>query len=565
MTAINDNGGPLLAVEELCVTYHGLRGDVRAVIDLDFQIQPGEAVGLVGESGSGKSTVALALLGLLPESSATVKGRAYFRGKDLLCASSAYLRKVRGAGIGMIFQDPMTSLNPYLSVGRQVMETPVAHGMSRKAAKDLAGRLLQVMQMPNPDAAFKRFPHQYSGGMRQRTMAASAFSGGPSLLIADEPTTALDVITQDRVLRLMVTELRKRSMSLLLITHDLGIVAGLCDRVVVMKDGRAVEAAGIRSLYSSPQHAYTQALLRAVPRLDCDQRPVSSAGDGLAEGSGRISPGLTGVAGEIEPGRRAISVRHLTVEFRNGESRVTAVDDVSIDVIHGEVLGLVGQSGSGKSTLARAIAGLVRPVSGEVCVAGRRVDPSHRSELSRLRRYVQLVFQDPRASLNPRLTVERIVAEPLINLGIAGRREAVARARALMATVQLPPAWGERYPHELSGGQCQRVGIARALSVSPAILLCDEPVSALDVSIQAEILELLADLRRRLSLTMLFISHDLAVVRSVADRVAVMHEGRIVELKPADQLYRSAEHEYTRALLSAVPIPDPTLYRLSAS
>jgi len=333
---------PLLSIRDLAVTYHGLTGSVDAVRGVSFDIHEGEAVGLVGESGSGKSTLAMGLLGLLPGGQTQLTGRALFRGTDLISAPAEALREIRGAEIGMVFQDPMTSLTPYVSVGRQVAETPIAHGMGRTSAREKAISLLASMDMPTPEGAFLRFPHQFSGGMRQRAMSASAFSGDPVLLIADEPTTALDVITQDRVLRLMKGELKRRGMALLLITHDLGIVAGICDRVVVMRDGKTVEEGNVHDIYARPEQPYTQALLASVPRID---------------GGPALQEERTGAS--VPPDRRnAVSVRDLSVEFRGRSSIVRAVDQVSLDVRQGEILGLVGQSGSGKSTLARAVVGL---------------------------------------------------------------------------------------------------------------------------------------------------------------------------------------------------------------
>ncbi|MDT8389419.1 MAG: ABC transporter ATP-binding protein [Lentisphaeria bacterium] len=555
MTPSNTHSEDLLVVQDLRVTYRGLRGSVLAVDGLSLSIAAGEAVGLVGESGSGKSTAGLAVMGLLPSRNAVVTGSVRFRGEELLTVSPEKMRGLRGDSIGMVFQDPMTSLNPYLTVGAQVMETPVAHGMSKSAARSLALNLMETMNIPAAQDAFHRFPHHYSGGMRQRAMTASAFSGDPALLIADEPTTALDVITQDKVLRLMKEELKRRGMALLLITHDLGIVAGLCDRVVVMKDGRGVETAPVERLFTRPVHDYTKRLLAAVPRVDT---PMPAATDQ----PGAVGGGPAAGHGEKPTARPVVEIKNLTVEFTSGKNVVRAVDDVSLSIFPGEILGLVGESGSGKSTLARAVAGLITPVRGTVEVLGRPVRPRDRRALKEARRHAQLVFQDPRGSLNGRLPVEAIISEPLRNFGLARGKQLLERTRELLDIVRLPGDWATRYPHELSGGQCQRVGIARALAVNPDVLLCDEPVSALDVSIQADVLDLLKDLQERLALTIVFISHDLAVVRQFADRVAVMCEGHIVELKPAAALYATAEHPYTRDLLAAVPIPDPTKYRL---
>jgi len=540
---------PVVQIRNLSVTYSGLLHTVHAVKSFSADVYAGEALALVGESGSGKTTVAMALMGLLDANSATVSGSVELKGRELLTASPAEWQDVRGREIAMIFQDPMTSLNPYLSVGLQVAEPLVRHGLATtSAARDKATALLERMEVADAREAFKRHPHQYSGGMRQRAMIASSFAGEPTVLIADEPTTALDVITQARILRMMRRQLADRNMALVLITHDLGIVAGVCDRAIVMRDGEIVECADIRDLYRQPEHAYTKRLLAAVPRLDAESR------------------GRTSVP---SAGKPILAIRNASVRFsrrtgfwRKDTSEVVAVNDVSLDVSQGEVLGLVGQSGSGKTTLVRAVAGLQRLSSGSIEVDGVGVSATDRCGLRSLRRRVQMIFQDPQSSLNGRFTAERIIAEPLINFGVLGKREALRKAHNLMELVQLDPAWGSRYPHEFSGGQCQRIGIARALAVEPEMLLCDEPVSALDVSIQADVLELLCRLRSELKLTILFISHDLAVVRHIADRVAVMHQGRIVELKPAARIYTGAEHDYTKSLLQAVPIPDPEVYRL---
>ena len=536
---------PLLAIRDLEVTYRALGGDVTAVRGFTLDVAPGEAVAIVGESGSGKSTVALAVLGLLDPRRTRVTGSVRWRGRELLGGSAAAWQSVRGRDIGLVFQDPLTSLNPYLTIGLQVAETILRHEpVTAAAARARAVALLTTMEVRDADQAFRRYPHEFSGGMRQRALIASALSAGPALLIADEPTTALDVITQARVLRLLRARQRASGLALLLITHDLGIVAGLCDRVAVVHNGELVESGPARTVYATPQQDYTRRLLAAVPRVDAAVAPPPARSDA---------------------GAPLLTIRGVTVRFARPRrtwfgptpAPLTAVADVTLDVQPGEVLGLVGQSGSGKSTLLRAVAGLARPAAGEIRVGERRVDMDDAAGLLALRREVQMIFQNPLASLNPRFTAERILTEPMGNLGIATGAAARAQARELLALVNLDPAWASRYPHELSGGQCQRLGMARALATKPRLLLCDEPVSALDVSIQAEILDLLRRLRRELGLTLLFVSHDLAVVRHLADRVAVMHQGRIVELQSADRLYAAATHPYTRTLLAAVPVPDP--------
>jgi peptide/nickel transport system ATP-binding protein len=547
---------PLLEIKDLRVTYRGLLSDVDAVRGVSLQLNPGEALAIVGESGSGKTTVAMALLGLLNNKQAQVSGQVIFQGRNILQNSRGQWQDLRGNKIAMIFQDPMTSLNPYLSVGLQVAEPLLRHsGMSTEDARVRAVDLLTEMEVPEPEASFKRYPHQYSGGMRQRAMIASASSAHPVILVADEPTTALDVITQARVLKLMKNYLQHRNMALILITHDLGIVAGICHRVIVMKAGEVVETGTAGQIYHRPQQPYTKALLAAVPRVDSD----------AADAFGRSGATPKDPKTLIKVNKLSVHFSRSTGTFRKQHLTTKAVDGVDLDVHRGEVFGLVGQSGSGKSTLIRAIAGLQPATSGEIFVQGRMVDPRKKRDLRALRRRVQMIFQDPLASLNGRFTAERIIAEPLINFGIMNRRNALKRARELMELVNLDPNTATCFPHAFSGGQCQRIGIARAIAIEPEILLCDEPVSALDVSIQAEVLGLLMDLRQKLDLTLLFISHDLAVVRHLADRVAVMHQGQIVELKSADDIYTKAEHAYTKSLLAAVPIPDPRSNWLSRS
>ena len=551
----------MLDIRDLHVTYKGLLSDVEAVRGVTLQLNPGEALAIVGESGSGKTTVAMALLGLLKKRQARVSGQVIFRDRNILQNTRGQWQDLRGNDIAMIFQDPMTSLNPYLTVGLQVAEPLLRHrGMSGQDAGTRAVALLAEMEVPEPEASFKRYPHQYSGGMRQRAMIASASSAHPAILIADEPTTALDVITQAKVLKLMKKQLQHRDMALMLITHDLGIVAGICDRVIVMKAGEVVETGSTGQIYHMPQQPYTRDLLAAVPRVDSE----------AADTFGRCWAAPESGKSHID--KALIKINNLSVHFsrsmgafRRQHITTKAVDGVDLELYQGEILGLVGQSGSGKSTLIRAIAGLQSATSGEIFVNGRMVDVCNKHDLRALRRRVQMIFQDPLASLNGRFTAERIIAEPLINFGIMKRKEARNRARELMALVNLEPDTANRFPHEFSGGQCQRIGIARALAIEPDILLCDEPVSALDVSIQADVLRLLMDLRQKLNLTLLFISHDLAVVRHLADRVAVMHKGRIVELKSADDIYTKARHAYTKSLLAAVPIPDPASHWLSRS
>lgn len=541
---------PILDVRNLRVSYKGMFETVCAVDDISFSVYPGEALALVGESGSGKSTAMLAVMGLLPKRRVEISGEIRIFGK--VPGKDIAWRDVRGKQAGVVFQDPMSSLNPYLTVGAQTIEPLLRHeSISTKEKYSLACSLLEEMEIPEADQAFSRYPHQYSGGMRQRVMIASALSTQPPLIIADEPTTALDVMTQDGVLRKLRGAALERGAALLLITHDLGVVAGCCDRAAVMKDGKIVEHASIDKLYSKPSSEYTKRLLHAVPRLDVRNLELP-------------------VPKRKESPQSVLAINDMSVHFHTGKGglfhrnkrTLKAVDEVSFAIQRGEVFALVGRSGSGKSTLMRAVAGLQKLTAGRVIFDGDTIDFGNRKTVFDLRRRVQMIFQDPLSSLNPRFTVEQIIAEPLVNFGVASRKEALGKARELMKLVQLNPDHANRYPHEFSGGQCQRIGVARALAVKPDLLLCDEPVSALDVSIQADVLRLLADLRLKLGLSMLFISHDLAVVRQLADRVAVMDNGKIVELESSENLYTNPEHTYTKRLMKAVPIPDPNVYRI---
>lgn len=568
----------LLKTEDLVVSYRGEDGDTTAVSGVDFSISEGESLAIVGESGCGKTSIALALMGLLPENAVEIQGSAVLNGKDLTSLSPAQLRQVRGQQLSMIFQDPMTSLNPYLRIGLQVAEPLLYHrGMKKSEAMKAAAGLLDSVGFPSPEEQLQRYPHEFSGGMSQRAMIASALSCSPDLLIADEPTTALDVITQDKVLRVLQAMRSERNMALLLITHDLGIVASIADRVAIMYEGRFVETGSVYDIFKDPQHDYTRSLLAAVPRLDRDKstRLASVATEHSAMETG-AAPRSSRSQAEDSRGNNAstrtplVKVEDLTVDFHprtrsEKTETVRAVDNVSLEIMEGDVIGLVGQSGSGKSTLVRAILQLIRPTSGKVIYQGRDLTSLQESAVRQVWRDLQVVFQDPYGSLNSRMTAGQIISRPLLNYAVVPRKEIRERIEELMETVQLDPAWLNRYPHEFSGGQRQRIGIARALASNPKVLFCDEPVSALDVSIQADIINLLQDLSREFSLTLLFISHDLAVVRHIADRVAVMNQGRIIEWLCADDICREASHPYTRELLDAIPIPDPTVHRIEAA
>ena len=551
----------ILQIKDLKVNYKSLLEEVEAVAGMDLDLYAGEALAIVGESGSGKSTVAYSLIGLHDSKRVNVEGEILFNGRNILENSTSQWQDLRGKEISMIFQNPMSSLNPYLTIGNQVMEPILRHtSKSVATAKKETIGLLNEVEIDDAEKSFYSYPHQLSGGMKQRVMIASAVSAQPKILIADEPSTALDVIIQAKVLKLMKKELVKRGMSLVFITHDLSVVAGLCDRVVVMYQGKIVETAPVKKLFAEPEHEYTKKLLSAVPRVD---KKV----DLLVTDEQNSNTEVTDVGSKPPSSNETIiSIKELHVEFgkRKGifssiKEITKAVNGVSLELYRGEVLGLVGQSGSGKSTLIRSIAGLIQSKSGSIYYDNKDILQANPKELHAIRRKMQMIFQDPYGSLNPRFVAGRIIAEPLINYGLMSNKDAFKKVQELMELVQLNPAWMNRYPHEFSGGQRQRISIARALALEPEILLCDEPVSALDVLIQADVLNLLKEIRSRMDLTMLFVSHDLAVVRYIADRVAVMNMGEIVELKPAADIYLNAEHPYTQQLLDAIPIPDPSI------
>ena len=536
--------GEVLRLEGLNVTFNTPDGEVAAVRDFALSVGRGECVGIVGESGAGKSQAFLAAMGLLA-SNGRVQGRARFGSVDLMALRGADLDRVRGARIGMVFQDPMTSLTPHLLVGDQVAEPIVRHlNVSWREARLRALALLQQVHVTDATRRMTQYPHELSGGMRQRVMIAIALACDPELLIADEPTTALDVTIQAQILSLLVELKRRRGMAMVLITHDFGAVAGVADRVAVMQGGRVVEFDTVRAVMKAPRQPYTQGLLRAVATTS-------------------LAP-----AGEVGPARgnapSALTISGLSVQFpvpRGWFARpamLRAVDDVSLDLRAGEALGVVGESGCGKSTLARAALLLIRPTAGKVVWMGRSLEGLSARALKPLRREFQIVFQDPLASLDPRMTIGQIVDEPLRvhrpELNAGDRSRGVAE---MLVRVGIDPALVNRYPHEFSGGQCQRIGIARAMILEPRLLVCDEPVSALDVSIQEQIVTLLADLKREYGMCILFVSHNLAVVRRLCDRVLVLYLGRMMELAASQQLYTRALHPYTRDLLESVPIPDP--------
>ena len=565
-----DPVNPLLSVSDLTVSFRS-DGRWREVVHgVSFDVAPRETVALVGESGSGKSVSALSVLRLLPRDASRVTGSVRFEGRELLAAPEAEMRRVRGDSIAMIFQEPMTSLNPVLTIGFQIAEALIRHrGLSRSAAEAEALRLLDTVRIPAARARLHEYPHRFSGGMRQRVMIAMALACRPKLLIADEPTTALDVTIQAQILDLIKSLQDQEGMAVLFITHDMGVVAEIADRTVVMLRGRAVETGPTARIFSKPAEPYTRALLAAVPRLGAMagrarpmRFPVIDRGTGVAAAPAE-SPDTVKAAE-----RPVLEVRDLTTRFeiRSGllgrvTGRVHAVERVSFSLAAGETLALVGESGCGKSTTGRSILRLVEPVSGSVVLDGEDITGLDARALRTRRRRMQMIFQDPFASLDPRMSVGAAVAEPLLINRLASRGDARHRAEALLARVGLDPDMAARFPHEFSGGQRQRIAIARALALNPRLIVADEAVSALDVSVKAQVVNLMLDLQAEMGLAYLFISHDMAVVERVSHRVAVMYLGEIVEIGPREAVFGNPQHPYTKKLLAAVPVPDPARRR----
>ncbi|SEH25405.1 peptide/nickel transport system ATP-binding protein [Methylobacterium sp. 275MFSha3.1] len=563
---MTDSVDPILSVSDLTVSFRS-DGRWREVVHgVSFDVGPRETVALVGESGSGKSVSALSILRLLPRDASRIGGRVRFEGRELLAAPEAEMRRVRGDSIAMIFQEPMTSLNPVLTIGFQIAEALIRHrGLSRSAAEAEALRLLDKVRIPAARSRLHEYPHRFSGGMRQRVMIAMALACRPKLLIADEPTTALDVTIQAQILDLIKSLQDEEGMSVLFITHDMGVVAEIADRTVVMYRGRAVEAGPTARIFSEPTEPYTRALLAAVPRLGTMagrarpmRFPVVDRGTGLAA----PTPETPDTVRAAE--RPVLEVRDLTTRFdiRSGllgrvTGRVHAVERVSFSLAAGETLALVGESGCGKSTTGRSILRLVEPLSGSVLLDGEDITGLDAGTLRARRQRMQMIFQDPFASLDPRLSVGAAVAEPLLINRLAAPREARRRAEDLLARVGLPPETAARFPHEFSGGQRQRICIARALALNPRLIVADEAVSALDVSVKAQVVNLMLDLQAEFGLAYLFISHDMAVVERVSHRVAVMYLGEIVEIGPRAAIFGDPRHPYTKKLLAAVPVPDP--------
>ncbi|MFE5337020.1 dipeptide ABC transporter ATP-binding protein [Isoptericola sp. NPDC056573] len=547
---------PVLEISGLEVAYRAADGGTRpAVRGVDLRVGAGEVVALVGESGSGKSTTAHAALHLLPRGGEVTAGRIRLDGRDLSDLTAKEWQDVRGRHVGLVPQDPTVSLNPVVRVGDQVAEVLVIHGLARRAdAKVRAVELLRQAGVDDPAARARQYPHQLSGGLRQRVLIAIAIAAGPRLIVADEPTSALDVTVQRRILDHLDSLVRETGTAVLLITHDLGVAADRADRIVVLEQGLVVEEGPAARLLAEPQHPYTRALLAAAPSLASSRLVVGGDRGPAPDAERRAEPAPSSVEGTASPVLALDGVRKEFPLPRGAERRtLVAVDDVSLAVGRGRTYALVGESGSGKSTTARLALRLEQPTAGSVVFRGEDITDARGRELRALRRGFQVVYQSPYASLDPRFTVEQIVAEPLRAYGVGDRAERADRARALIEDVALPADVLRRGPRELSGGQRQRVAIARALALQPELVVLDEPVSALDVSVQAQILELLVRLQAEHGLAYLFISHDLAVVRQVADQVGVMSRGRLVEQGAADQILLDPQEEYTRELVAAIP------------
>lgn len=563
----------LLSVKDLKVSFRTGSQWSPVVHGISFDIKAGETLAIVGESGSGKSVTALSLMRLLPPMNSKIEGTATFNGASLTEIDDKAMRHIRGNEIAMIFQEPMTSLNPSLTIGFQLAEVLMTHrGMSRQQAEAEAVHLMERVRIPSAATRVKDYPHRLSGGMRQRVMIAMALACKPKLLIADEPTTALDVTIQAQILDLIKDLQKEEGMAVLFITHDMGVVAEIADRTIVMLHGNIVESNDTAKIFAAPQHPYTRALLSAVPKLGSmtgESAPLKFPEIDRTTGlpivlTEAISPAEEKPQDKSTQPKTVLEVRNLCKYFdlsngffRKSAGRVHAVENVSFSIAAGETLSLVGESGCGKSTTGRSIIRLTEPTSGEVLLNGENIHDISQSAFRDKRRQIQLIFQDPFASLNPRMKIGEAVAEPMIVHGIAGASQARKRARELLEQVGLNPECYDRYPHEFSGGQRQRICIARTLALDPQLIIADEAVSALDVSIKAQVVNLMLELQEKLGLSFLFISHDMAVVERISHRVAVMYLGEIVEIGSRADIFSNPQHPYTKRLLSAVPVPDP--------
>lgn len=577
-------GAIVLEVRDLSVDFGVDKKWVPAAIGLNYEVRAGEVLAIVGESGSGKSASSMALLGLLPSNS-RVSGSVRLSGKELLGPNATNIREVRGKDVAVIFQEPMTALNPVYTVGSQIVETIRLHNaVSPDEAKERALRMLELVELPDPEKAFKSYPHQLSGGQRQRAMIAQSLSCDPKLLIADEPTTALDVTVQAEILDLMRNLRSKLDSAIVLITHDMGVVADLADRIAVMRRGLIVETGTAEQVFRNPRHEYTQALLAAVPHLgqggaeneaEVDVTAALAAAthseldsvdhDELVRRERENAAALAAAAAERPKGEPVLKLTDVAIEYPK-QGRVPAfraVEGANLVIYPGQVVGLVGESGSGKTTIGRAAVGLLPVAAGTLRVVGQDISAAKKNgkQLHHVRRHIGMVFQDPSSSLNPRLPIGESIGEPMFLAGEAKGSELQKRIEALLDQVELPRSYRNRYPHELSGGQKQRVGIARALSLKPKLMVADEPTSALDVSVQAKVLELFQNLQKDLGFACLFVTHDLAVVDVLADRICVMQRGRIVEQGTRDEILRNPQEAYTQRLLAAVPLPDPEKQR----
>ncbi|MFB7886178.1 ABC transporter ATP-binding protein [Microbacterium sp. NPDC056057] len=561
-------GSPLLEVSGLSVDFAVDNYWVPAAKKLNYSVESGKALAIVGESGSGKSASSMAMLGLLP-SNARVTGSVKLAGREILGLRKDDLRRVRGREIAVIFQEPMTALNPVFTVGFQIIETLRIHqGMTPSAARIRALELLDMVELPDPLKAFNSYPHQLSGGQRQRAMIAQSISCDPQLLIADEPTTALDVTVQAEILDLMRDLRHRLDSAILIITHDMGVVADIADDIVVMRKGEIVERGSVDAVFNRPTHPYTQQLLAAVPRIGDAQGESIDTTAALAGDTSVIR--LAEVAARQDAERRqglgapVLDFQDVAIDYpkRGRVPAFRAVEHANFSIYPGEVTGLVGESGSGKTTVGRAAIGLLPIADGRAEVVGSDISKADRRLLHKVHKDVGIVFQDPSSSLNPRLPIGQSIGEPMLLAGVAKGRQLDVRVQELLDSVELPRSYRNRYPHELSGGQKQRVGIARALSLQPKLLIADEPTSALDVSVQATVLQLLRQLQADMGFACLFISHDLAVVDSLADRIIVMHHGKIVEQGATGQILRAPKEDYTRRLIAAIPVPDPAEQRV---